>query len=126
MLTNLPIQGLFLAAWFAVFATMNSGAAEKKIYDVTDLEGISGVYQFTQTRETDTPLAQCAAVAGHFGAPPSFTCNVSSMICVANSSLILRIGLSSNVEPESKTTWTHLKRGTLRMVPLETESRTRA
>src|SRR5512134_90939 len=27
---------------------------------MTDLEGISGVYKFTQTRETDTPLARQA------------------------------------------------------------------
>jgi D-amino peptidase len=33
-------------------------AGSKKIYVVTDLEGISGVYQFTQTRETTTPLAR--------------------------------------------------------------------
>jgi D-amino peptidase len=31
--------------------------ASKKIYIMTDLEGASGVYKFTQTRETDTPLA---------------------------------------------------------------------
>jgi D-amino peptidase len=34
------------------------GASPKKIYVVTDLEGISGVYKFTQTRETETPLAR--------------------------------------------------------------------
>ena len=30
-------------------------AAQKKIYILTDLEGISGVYKFGQTREKDTP-----------------------------------------------------------------------
>lgn len=35
-----------------------ASAAEKKIYIVTDLEGVTGVYQFAQTRETDTPLAR--------------------------------------------------------------------
>ena len=40
-------------------ALVGSGvAAERKIYVVTDLEGISGVYKFTQTRETDTLLAR--------------------------------------------------------------------
>jgi D-amino peptidase len=35
-------------------------AAQRKIYVITDLEGISGVYKFTQTRETDTPVARQA------------------------------------------------------------------
>jgi D-amino peptidase len=35
-------------------------AGSKKIYIETDLEGISGVYQFAQTRETKTPLALMA------------------------------------------------------------------
>jgi D-amino peptidase len=34
----------------------NAAAAEVKIYVVTDLEGISGVYKFAQTREAETPL----------------------------------------------------------------------
>ncbi len=38
----------------------HSEGASKKIYVVTDLEGISGVYKFTQTRETETPLARQA------------------------------------------------------------------
>lgn len=57
---RLPIRRLFAAAFIAVFAALNSCAAEKKVYVVTDLEGISGVYKFTQTRETDTPLARQA------------------------------------------------------------------
>ena len=56
----LPVVRLLLTAWLAVCAAATSGAAPKKIYVVTDLEGISGVYKFTQTRETDTPLARQA------------------------------------------------------------------
>ncbi len=47
-----------MTAVLAVFAASNMAAAQKRIYVVTDLEGISGVYKFTQTRETDTPLAR--------------------------------------------------------------------
>ncbi len=35
-------------------------AREKKIYVMTDLEGISGIYKFSQTRETGTPEAMQA------------------------------------------------------------------
>ena len=49
-----------LCLWIAVlgiaFANANA-APSKKIYVITDLEGISGVYRFEQTRETNTPLA---------------------------------------------------------------------
>lgn len=55
-----PIRGLCLATALAWLAVLASAATPKKIYIVTDLEGISGVYQFAQTRETDTPLAQRA------------------------------------------------------------------
>lgn len=55
-----PIPWVWLAAWLAVTGAYHSDAAPKKIYVVTDLEGISGVYKFTQTRETDTPLARRA------------------------------------------------------------------
>jgi len=51
---------LGLAACLALVVACDSEAAAKKIYVVTDLEGISGVYKFTQTRETDTPLARQA------------------------------------------------------------------
>jgi D-amino peptidase len=34
----------------------NSIQAQIKVYVVTDLEGVSGVYKFEQTREKDTPL----------------------------------------------------------------------
>ncbi len=51
---------LSLAAFLAVAAVLQTAAAPKKIYVVTDLEGITGVYKFTQTRETDTALARQA------------------------------------------------------------------
>ncbi len=51
---------LGLALWLTIAGVCHSAAAAKKIYVVTDLEGISGVYKFTQTRETDTPLARQA------------------------------------------------------------------
>jgi hypothetical protein len=35
------------------FSTCN---AQIKIYIMTDLEGVSGVYEFSQSREKDTPL----------------------------------------------------------------------
>ncbi len=40
----------------AAFAQASAGAAELKIYIVTDLEGASGVYKFAQTREPESPL----------------------------------------------------------------------
>ncbi len=54
----------FQAKWFLVFfllffACSNPPAPETtpvKIYIITDLEGISGVFKFDQTREKDTPL----------------------------------------------------------------------
>lgn len=39
-----------------LFAVSGSVSAQKKIYIMTDLEGISGVYKFAQTREKGTPL----------------------------------------------------------------------
>lgn len=48
---------VILATWLAVAGGTTSEAASKKIYVITDLEGISGVYKFTQTRETNTPVA---------------------------------------------------------------------
>lgn len=38
----------------------SGGGARPKIYICTDLEGASGVYKFTQTRERDTPLSEQA------------------------------------------------------------------
>src|SRR5512138_3692946 len=49
-----------LAALLTVATVFQTAAAPQKVYVVTDLEGISGVYKFTQTRETDTPLARQA------------------------------------------------------------------
>lgn len=49
-----------LLCFLALLAVGSANAADRKIYVVTDLEGISGVYQFAQTRETDTPLARQA------------------------------------------------------------------
>lgn len=51
---------VFLAAWLAATGVSHLDAAPRRIYVVTDLEGISGVYKFTQTRETETPLARQA------------------------------------------------------------------
>jgi len=39
-----------------ILVTSNEISAQLKIYVNTDLEGISGVYKFAQTREKDTPL----------------------------------------------------------------------
>jgi len=40
----------------ALFICLTSVSAQLKIYVNTDLEGISGVFKFDQTREKDTPL----------------------------------------------------------------------
>ncbi|MBM3333326.1 M55 family metallopeptidase [Candidatus Sumerlaeota bacterium] len=50
-------QWLFVAVLIAAFTGSSIAAGQKKIYIVTDLEGISGVFRFAQTRETTTPLA---------------------------------------------------------------------
>ncbi|MHC1765977.1 MAG: M55 family metallopeptidase [Verrucomicrobiia bacterium] len=48
-----------LAGALLVLISGTTLAAEgKKVYIITDLEGISGVFQFSQTRETDTPVAR--------------------------------------------------------------------
>ena len=47
---------LELVVLMAFFTCMNPLAAQIKIYVNTDLEGISGVYKFDQTRQKDTPL----------------------------------------------------------------------
>jgi D-amino peptidase len=54
---QLGIQWLVLFVLLAVFAGSSMAADQKRIYIVTDLEGVSGVYKFAQTRDTDTPLA---------------------------------------------------------------------
>lgn len=52
MLTKKVKTKIILLCLFAM-ATVQ---AQKKIYVITDLEGISGVFKFAQTREKDTPL----------------------------------------------------------------------
>lgn len=51
-------ESLFLRAFATVmiFCVFFSGISAQKIYINTDLEGISGVYKFDQTRFKDTPL----------------------------------------------------------------------
>lgn len=46
----------FLAAMLLIPFFSAAVSAQTKIYIVTDLEGVSGVYKFDQTREKDTPL----------------------------------------------------------------------
>jgi D-amino peptidase len=45
-----------LTVLFVLFIIYTPGTAQLKIYVETDLEGISGVYKFAQTREKDSPL----------------------------------------------------------------------
>ncbi|MCX6222672.1 MAG: M55 family metallopeptidase [Bacteroidia bacterium] len=48
---------LLIPAIMSLFLIYSSPAsAQLKIYVLTDLEGVSGVYKFAQTREKDTPL----------------------------------------------------------------------
>jgi D-amino peptidase len=60
MFPRLFHHSCLLAAVLLVLAASTSPAAEVKIYIVTDLEGISGVFQFAQTREPHTPLNEKA------------------------------------------------------------------
>ncbi len=41
--------------FLAIFTCLTSATAQIKIFIETDLEGVSGVYMFSQTREKDTP-----------------------------------------------------------------------
>jgi D-amino peptidase len=54
------LQGFCVAAILALGAGAVQAAQPLKIYIVTDLEGISGVFQFAQTREPHTPLNEKA------------------------------------------------------------------
>ncbi len=45
-----------MLAVIACITVASPAAAQKKIYIFTDLEGVSGVYKFAQTREKDSPL----------------------------------------------------------------------
>jgi D-amino peptidase len=56
MSPSFPLRWSWLVALSLVLALSNSAAAQLKIYVETDLEGISGVYKFAQTREPGTPL----------------------------------------------------------------------
>lgn len=47
---------VFSLIFFTIFLAPNKTNAQLKIYVNTDLEGISGVFKFAQTREKDTPL----------------------------------------------------------------------
>ncbi len=58
MFVRLPLRWLSLVVLLVVLAAPSRAADQLKIYVNTDLEGISGVYKFSQTRETDTPLAR--------------------------------------------------------------------
>jgi D-amino peptidase len=51
------LLAFFFVACSSACAPAADAPAGKKIYVMTDLEGASGVYKFTQTRETNTPLA---------------------------------------------------------------------
>lgn len=53
---QISIRQLVLLVLFMGLALANPVQAQKKIYILTDLEGISGVYKFAQTREKGTPL----------------------------------------------------------------------
>ena len=51
------VNGRCLVTFLMIlFISAISVNAQTKIYIVTDLEGVSGVYKFSQTREKDTPL----------------------------------------------------------------------
>ena len=56
MKTKSSLSLMILTALLAVGVAPGPLSAQMKIYIVTDLEGISGVYKFSQTREADTPL----------------------------------------------------------------------
>ena len=60
---------LLLLCRLGTFAPLSAGA-ELKIFISTDLEGVSGVYKFAQTREKDAPLniQACEYFMGDLGA----------------------------------------------------------
>ncbi len=47
---------ILIVGIFVLLAAFTTLSAQKKIYIMTDLEGVSGVFKFSQTREKDTPL----------------------------------------------------------------------
>lgn len=56
MSARLVLHGVCVGLLFAALAGAPTSAKAQKIYIETDLEGASGVYKFSQTREKDTPL----------------------------------------------------------------------
>ena len=56
MFARLVLRWLCVGVSLAVLAGADRPAKSLKIYIETDLEGASGVYKFSQTREKDTPL----------------------------------------------------------------------
>ena len=52
---KLYLRQFTLTVLLACLIIANPAYAQKKIYILTDLEGISGVFKFKQTREKDTP-----------------------------------------------------------------------
>jgi D-amino peptidase len=52
----LLLPGWFFMILLLLLTNTNPAAAQKKIYIITDLEGISGVYKFDQAWVKDTPL----------------------------------------------------------------------
>jgi len=52
---HFSLRQLCLMALFTGLAIASPVTAQKKIYILTDLEGISGVFKFGQTREKDSP-----------------------------------------------------------------------
>jgi D-amino peptidase len=64
MCAKLPLRWLSLVVAVGVLMAADRAAAadpapaQMKIYVNTDLEGISGVFKFTQTRDTDTQIAR--------------------------------------------------------------------
>ncbi len=70
MSARLVLRFLGLGALLAVLAGADKPAKSLKIYIETDLEGASGVFQFNQTREKDTPLNReaCAFLMGDIAA----------------------------------------------------------
>jgi D-amino peptidase len=60
MRLHLSLPRLCLTACLTLCLAAPSLAAAPKIYILTDLEGASGVYKFSQTRDKETPLGQKA------------------------------------------------------------------
>ena len=52
---RLSLLRIIPAIFLAFFTCFSSATAQIKIFIETDLEGVSGVYKFSQTREKDTP-----------------------------------------------------------------------